>query len=153
MSVQTIRYAEELHAGRSLIAPTVGSSMQPLLQQGKTRVVLVPLSRPLKKGDLPLYVRPSGEYVLHRVVRVEDGVCYMRGDHCYEPAERVEKAQLLGVVESVIREDGSSFPVTALGYRLYAAVWMGSYPLRFVWNALRHPRSHFRAFWAKREHR
>lgn len=153
MSVTKIDYAEELHAGRPLIVSTVGTSMQPLLHQGKTRVVLVPLSAPAKKGDVLLYRRPTGEYVLHRAVRTTDGVCWMRGDHCYEPLERVEPEQLLGAAQAVIRKDGSSFPVTAPLYRLYVTVWLGSYPLRWMLNFVRHPRSKLRAVQAKRAKR
>ena len=151
MSIKKINYAEELRAGRPLIVPTMGTSMQPLLHQGETRVVLVPLSGPLKKGDLLLYQRPTGEHVLHRVVRVTDSVCYLRGDHCYDPLEPVEPGQRLGVAQAIIRKDGSSFPVTAPLYRLYGRVWMGSYPLRWGLNVLRHPRSSLRALKAKRD--
>lgn len=153
MSVTQIDYAEELRAGRSLTVSTVGTSMQPLLRQGETRVVLVPLSGPPKKGDVLLYRRPTGEYVLHRVVRTADGLCWMRGDHCYEPLEPVEPGQLLGMAQEVLRKDSSSFPVTAPLYRLYVAAWLGSYPLRWALNFARHPRSRLRAARAKRKKR
>lgn len=153
MSAEQIDFAEELRAGRPLIVSTVGTSMQPLLHQGETRVVLVPLSDKPQKGDVLLYRRPTGEYVLHRAVRTTDGVCWMRGDHCYEPLERVEPKQLLGVAQAVIRKDGSSFPVTAPLYRLYVMVWLGSYPLRCALNFVRHPRSKLRAFRANRTKR
>lgn len=151
MSVTRIDYTEELRAGRSLIVPTVGTSMQPLLHQGETRVVLEPLSGQPQKGDVLLYRRPTGEYVLHRVVRVTNGVCYLRGDHCYEPPEPVEPGQLLGVAQAVIRRDGSSFPATAPLYRFYVTGWLGSYPLRWVLNFMRHPRSRLHALKAKRD--
>lgn len=123
-------YAQELKQGRSIMAQTVGDSMQPLLYQGQTQVVLVPLSGPLKRGDLPLYQRPSGQYVLHRVIRVKDGVYYTRGDNRYG-LERVEPDWMLGVVTQVLR-NGKTIPVTAAAYRLYVSIWLASYPLRYV---------------------
>lgn len=123
-------YAQELRAGKPVVAQTVGDSMQPLLFQGKTQVVLVPLSGPLKRGDLPLYQRPSGQYVLHRIVRAENGVYYTRGDNRYG-AERVEPDWVLGVTTEVLR-DGRTIRVSDFGYRCYVAVWLASYPVRYV---------------------
>lgn len=64
-----------------VIRPVVGTSMMPLLDQRQDTVRLVPISRPLKKYDIPLYVRPGGEYVLHRIVKVCDGYYLIRGDN------------------------------------------------------------------------
>lgn len=123
-------YAQELKQGRPIMAQTVGDSMQPLLYQGQTQVVLVPLSGPLKRGDLPLYQRPSGQYVLHRVVCVKDGVYYTRGDNRYG-SERVEPSWMLGVVMQVLR-NGKTIHVTDRAYRCYWKLWLASYPLRYV---------------------
>lgn len=131
-------YAKELRAGRPVIAQTVGDSMQPLLRQGETQVVLLPLSRPLQVGDLPLYQRPSGQYVLHRVVKVEHGECYTRGDNRFDlDLEHIEPAWVLGITDSVVRH-GKTVSVTSPGYRLYVAFWLGSYPVRKILNRLSH---------------
>lgn len=128
-------YAQELKAGHAIIAQTVGDSMKPLLRQGETQVVLVPLNGPLKKGDLPLYQRPNGRYVLHRVVDVRQGVYYTRGDNRFGE-ERVEPEWMLGVTQAVIRH-GKTVPVTALSYQCYVALWLGSYPLRHFADRVR----------------
>lgn len=131
-------YAQELRAGKPVIAMTVGDSMQPLLYQGKTQVVLLPLSRPLKVGDLPLYQRPSGQYVLHRVVKIRDGVCYTRGDNRFHlDLERIEPDWVLGIAASVVR-NGKTISVESRGYRAYVAFWLASYPVRVVLNRISH---------------
>ena len=128
-------YAQELRAGRTIIAQTVGDSMEPLLRQGETQVVLVPVSGPLKRGDLPLYQRPSGQYVLHRVVDVRDGVYYTRGDNRFGE-ERVEPDWILGVTSAVIR-GGETVPVSDAGYQRYVRRRLASYPVRHVFDRLR----------------
>ena len=128
-------YAKELRSGRPVIAQTVGDSMQPLLYQGETQVVLLPLFRPLRRGDLPLYQRPSGQYVLHRIVRVRDGVYYTRGDNRYD-LERVEPDWMLGVVTEVVR-GGKTIRVTDIGYQCYVNFWLLSYPLRHTLDRFR----------------
>lgn len=130
MAEQYSSYAQELRAGHPVIAQTVGDSMQPLLYQGRTQVVLLPLSGPLKRGDLPLYQRPNGKYVLHRVVQVKDGVYYTRGDNRYG-SERVEPDWMLGVVSEIVR-NGKTVRVTNFGYRCYVAFWLATYPVRYV---------------------
>ena len=128
-------YAQELKAGHAIIAQTVGDSMKPLLRQGETQVALVPLNGPLKKGDLPLYQRPNGKYVLHRVVDVRRGAYYTRGDNRFGE-ERVEPEWMLGVTQAVIR-DGKTIPVTDPAYQRYVAFWLGSYPLRHFVDRVR----------------
>lgn len=130
MTEQYSSYAQELRAGRPVIAQTVGDSMQPLLYQGQTQIVLLPLSGPLKRGDLPLYQRPNGKYVLHRVVQVKDGAYYTRGDNRYG-REQVEPDWMLGVVSEIVR-GGKTVRVTDFGYRCYVWFWLATYPLRYV---------------------
>ena len=128
-------YAQELRAGRTIIAQTVGDSMEPLLRQGETQVVLMPVSGPLKRGDLPLYQRPSGQYVLHRVVGVRDGAYYTRGDNRFGE-ERVEPDWVLGVTSAVIR-GGATVPVSDEDYQRYVRRQLASYPVRHFFDRLR----------------
>lgn len=128
-------YAQELRAGRTIIAQTVGDSMEPLLRQGETQVVLVPVNGPLKRGDLPLYQRPSGKYVLHRVVDVRDGAYYTRGDNRFGE-ERVEPDWVLGVTSAVIR-GGETVPVSDEAYQRYVRRRLASYPVRHFFDRLR----------------
>ncbi|MBR5279874.1 MAG: S24/S26 family peptidase [Clostridia bacterium] len=64
-----------------VVRPVVGTSMMPLLDQTTDTVRLIKAPDRLRKYDIPLYVRPSGEYVLHRVIRVCDGYYVIRGDN------------------------------------------------------------------------
>lgn len=56
------------------ISTIVGDSMMPMLRNRRDTVKIVPAETPLKKYDLPLYRRPTGECVLHRIVKVKKAI-------------------------------------------------------------------------------
>lgn len=77
----TVSLIEAIQSIGFVVRPVVGMSMMPLLNQHTDTVRLVAVNRPLVKYDIPLYVRPSGEYVLHRIVKVCKNYYVIRGDN------------------------------------------------------------------------
>ena len=63
------------------IFQTVGDSMEPLLHDRSTSVVIAKKEGRLRPYDVALYHRPGGAYVLHRVVKVLEGAYIIRGDN------------------------------------------------------------------------
>lgn len=113
------------------IAPlqVTGSSMHPTLRHRKDSVLLKLVTEPLKKGDLILYQRENGAYVLHRIVKHPEGehlVC--SGDNQYAP-EAVKTCQVIAIVSQLTRK-GKQIPVTHKGYRLYVWIWTGLFGVR-----------------------
>jgi phage repressor protein C with HTH and peptisase S24 domain len=52
----------------SFVLTATGSSMEPFLKGGRDRVTLVPPgARPVRRGDVVLFQRDCGAFVLHRV--------------------------------------------------------------------------------------
>lgn len=119
---------KELAAGKTVITYTKGVSMQPLLYEGKTSVVIKPLSRPLKKGDLPLYILADNRYVLHRIIKIEGNMVYTRGDNCIS-CEKVPMERIIGIVTEIYRK-GRTIKVTDRGYQCYVFFWNLIYPIR-----------------------
>lgn len=76
---------------------TVGDSMEPLLHNRESTVVLKKAEEPLKKYDVALYRRPTGEYVLHRVVKVRKETYLIQGDNRLG-RETVPKEWIIGVM-------------------------------------------------------
>ena len=124
------RLEEELKAGRTVAIPTRGISMQPLLYENKTIAVLQPITHPPKRGDVVLYRRDSGLFVLHRMISARNGVYQIRGDNCYY-IEQVRPDQLRGVMTEFVR-GGRTIRATDGRYRCYAWLRMADYPLRAV---------------------
>lgn len=126
---ETIR--GRLERGLPAATYTQGVSMRPLLYQGKTHVILQPLDRELKPGDLPIYQRPSGVYVIHRLIRIGEDHYYTRGDNCMS-GEKIPKDWVIGIVTEIFRK-GKNISVTGRGYRAYVAFWNAIFPLRWVY--------------------
>ena len=109
-----------------------GTSMLPMLRQGRDSVVLSPLPERLRKYDLPLYQRDDGQYVLHRVVKAEQEYTCM-GDNQFTPEYPVRHEQMIALVTAFYRED-RMIRCDALGYRMYCRFWHGSRRWRRFWR-------------------
>jgi len=72
---------EILSEGRTAWITVTGNSMYPFLREDIDSVKLSAASlETIKKGDIVLIRRLTGEYILHRVIRKEDDCFYMVGD-------------------------------------------------------------------------
>ncbi len=122
---------ERLGAGQSVRIYPRGTSMLPMLVEGRDSVVLSPLPDKLKKYDLPLYQRMNGQFVLHRVVKV--GKTYTcLGDNQFSLEEGLTHEQMIAVVSSFTRQ-GREYKVTDWSYRLYRCLWFRSRHIRRLW--------------------
>ena len=64
-----------------LVYRNVGDSMLPLIKQGRDVIVIEKISKQLKRLDIPLYKRESGQYVLHRILKCKKDGYVMCGDN------------------------------------------------------------------------
>ena len=107
-----------------------GSSMGPFLAPRRDSVLLEKPKRPLRRGDIVLYRRKSGAYVLHRVCRCcADGSYSMIGDaqRIVEPGIRPE--QILAVARSARRKGRYQGP-GCFWWEFFARVWIRVIPQR-----------------------
>lgn len=72
---------EEINRTGKLLQTTVGDSMEPMLKNRENIVILEKAESILKKYDLPLYKRPNGQYVLHRIIKVRKNDYIVCGDN------------------------------------------------------------------------
>lgn len=106
-----------------------GSSMTPFLVHCRDMVYLSPPTRPLRRGDMALYRRDNGAYVLHRVVRQEpEGYC-MVGDAQTQLEHGIRPDQIRGVVVEVERKGRRQGP-GSFWWEFFAKVWIRVIPLR-----------------------
>ena len=67
--------SECMELGQEVVLTITGHSMSPFLRNKKDQVVLIPCDpTALQPGDVPLYRRRNGKYILHRIVERDDGV-------------------------------------------------------------------------------
>lgn len=121
---------QELQQGRMAMFTVSGNSMAPFLIHNRDQVQLqqVNPSR-LKKGDIILYQRTDGKYILHRITKVEAGGYYTTGDgNSYRDGFVPQDAVLARAVrfyrKKLVIECDSFF------WRGVFGLWMATYPIR-----------------------
>ena len=130
---------EELMALLQLQMQTTGSapltvtgwSMMPMLHNRRDSVVIEPVEDRQKKGDLILYRRENGQYVLHRILRLNKEGYVCCGDNQFF-TEKVGESQLIAVVTRFTR-GGKSYDVDNKGYRRYVWWWVNFHWLRWLY--------------------
>lgn len=124
---------ECLQAGKTVKFSPKGVSMLPMLRQGIDNVVLkAPTEEKLKKYDLPLYRRRGGQFVIHRIVKVNDRYTCV-GDNQFRLEHGVAHEQIIGVMVAFTR-GSKRYSADHLGYRIYCRVWHYTRPIRRLWR-------------------
>lgn len=78
--------------------------MWPLLAGGRDMVRLTRLDRRVQPGDIALYQKADGSYILHRVIRLcAPETCICCGDAQWE-GEQVDEAQIIAYVTAFRRK-------------------------------------------------
>lgn len=81
-----------------------GTSMRPLLREGTDSVILVSPPTNRRRGEILLYRRANGQYVLHRLVRVrKDGALFFCGDNQREIESGIPRENVIASVRAVCR--------------------------------------------------
>lgn len=86
------------------ITTTKGDSMNPMLVEGRDRVVIVPPVFPLKKYDIPVY-RKLGHYTMHRIVKVTKKGYIICGDNRAALEQDVSESDIVGMLEGFYQGD------------------------------------------------
>lgn len=112
--------------------PVTGNSMCPFLYPGD--IVYLNRADTLRRGDIALFTRSDGSFVLHRIYRVcRDGSYLLLGDNQLTPepvpAERI-RAKVTGV-----RRKEKALTVRSFRWWWYAHLW--TRPVRRIAGKLR----------------
>lgn len=120
---------EQLRCGRAAL-PVTGSSMLPMLRDGRDVVELaVPEGAPVR-GDVLFYRRANGQYVLHRLIRMEDAhTCLMCGDNQWQ-RELLPARLVIARVERFYHNGKWINCKENKAYRLYTKFWTALFPVR-----------------------
>ena len=112
------------------VVPTKGTSMWPLLIEGKCRVKITAAERKmLKKGDIVLYRRTDGTLVLHRIMKIEEDGFRVCGDHQWKLDEKVQEEQILAVAQGFFI-NGNYIDEKTWWYGVYKRFWNGNLTVR-----------------------
>lgn len=106
-----------------------GNSMSPFLVHGRDTVYLSKVTTPLKRGDMILYRRRGGAYVLHRICKIRNDTYQLVGDGQWDIEPGICRDQVIAVVTAV-RRKGKLLRSGAFWWEFFAHIWLGMIPLR-----------------------
>ena len=140
------KFEDVIERDGRLVYTNVGDSMRPLIRQDRDLLIIEKPKGRLKKYDVPLYRRDSGQYVLHRILKVRDSDYVICGDNRYCKEYGITDRHIIGVLTAVVC-NGREMPITDLRYRMYVHLWCDLFPIRaFILKARRFPK------WLKRRY-
>ena len=95
---------ESLKQNGIYVTTTKGDSMNPMLVEGRDKVIVVPPEFPLKKYDIPVY-RKLGHYTMHRIVKVTKNGYIICGDNRATLEKNVKEDDIVGVLAGFYQGD------------------------------------------------
>jgi SOS-response transcriptional repressor LexA len=116
--------------GQSFELRVNGYSMLPLLgYAGDTIIVRRVSADESIAGRIAMFRGVKGNIIVHRVLGVDAGTVRLRGDGNIAQIERVQRADIIGVVESVRRRGGRVVSCSSRWWHLKERLWL-AIPLR-----------------------
>ncbi len=89
---------EAFERGATFKIPITGTSMNPLFYEKRDFVFIKKPEFPLEVGDIPLYRRLNGQFVLHRIVGKDDYGYILCGDNQFILEYGITDKNIIGVV-------------------------------------------------------
>lgn len=120
--------SQELAAGHDVTLPVKGESMLPFIRGDRDRVV-VRRESSYNKGEIVLAQLDNGNFVLHRIILMQNGVITLMGDGNLQGREQCHPEQIAGRVIALVRK-GKRREYNTPSQRLLAWIWIQLCPLR-----------------------
>ena len=110
-----------------------GVSMRPTLVEGRDSIMLSAPIEQIHVGDILLYRRESGAFVLHRVVKIaKNGTLTFRGDNQYENEPGVPPSAVIARVDRYFHGE-REIRCRAFSTRFHLFWRNFFYPVRFLY--------------------
>lgn len=123
---------EQLAIGRQAAFVVTGMSMWPFLCHGRDQVIVNKVDKnTLKKGDIILFRRQDGKYILHRITCINGSKIQTTGDGNYYHDDWIEYMNIIAKVEKVIHNN-KEINCQQFHWRFLSHLWMFLFPIRKV---------------------
>ena len=106
-----------------------GSSMAPFLVHERDSIIFSKPDRELRRGDMVFYQRDTGQYVMHRILKVKPEGLYIIGDAQTEVEGPVKPEQVFARVTKVNRK-GKWIGPGNFWWWFFSTVWLRLFPVR-----------------------
>lgn len=121
---------QTLRLGGQLCLVVTGNSMRPFLRPEEDRVLLCKAKK-IRKGDIVLYRRNNGAYILHRAVKVGATEFYAAGDAQGWREGPIPLTRTEGVVWEIHRGN-KCIRADSWFFQMGSRIWMAMFPLRWL---------------------
>lgn len=111
---------ETLQNNKDFIMPVKGTSMLPFINS--KHLVVLTTAENLQRDDIVLYQRDNGQYVLHRIYKVNKDYFVLMGDNQTFKEEPIYSHQIIGKVKAVKKGKKTHY-LKGFSYRLYLFFW------------------------------
>ncbi len=128
---------EAFERNQSFKIPVTGTSMNPLLFEKRDYVLIEKPSFPLSIGDIPLYRRKDGSFVLHRIVGVNETGYIMCGDNQFMLEYGITDGDIIGVTTQM-SIDGKTVSVNDGDYIKHKEKYIRNIKTRYPARRLRY---------------
>lgn len=108
--------------GNAVSTVVTGGSMLPFLSSNRDFVILEKPDRPLRKGDVVLFKRSSGDFVLHRIRYIHGCEFFLIGDSQTATEGPIKAEQILALATGVKRK-GKLLTPKSFTWKFFEKVW------------------------------
>ena len=140
----------QMENGGQAFLTVTGSSMLPMLKPLRDRVWLVDRRDQLHQGDVILYRRNNGQYVLHRIIQLSKQIVCC-GDNQWQ-RETIQDTQIIASVCAFDR-NGRHYTVDAWTYKLYTWFMVSLFFLRKPYISVRRAMGRIRRAWRRNQNK
>lgn len=88
----------------SIVVPPTGRSMRPMLRNKLDKIKLIP-PYDLMKYDVIMYQRPTGQYIIHRIIKIINNNTYILSSDNQWQKEAIKYQSIIGVMEGFYRKN------------------------------------------------
>ena len=121
---------ELINEGKDVNFLITGSSMAPFLCHKRDSIIISKPNQPFKKGDMVFYIRPTGQYVMHRIQKVDkEGNLYMIGDNQFQIEGPLPSSYVFGIIKKIIRK-GKVMDSSNFWWFFFEKIWINIIPFR-----------------------
>lgn len=120
---------ELIEQGHEVSLNIAGNSMLPFLAHNRDSVRLRKPDRALKMGDIILYQRQTGQFVLHRICRIAKDGIFTVGDAQQLIEGPLKPEQIFGLVTDATRKNKLTGPGD-FWWEFFEHVWLRLIPCR-----------------------
>ena len=119
-------FEEEIKRTGKLIYTNIGDSMMPLIREKRDLLIIEKVNG---RYDIPLYKRDTGQYVLHRILKVRKNDYVICGDNRWHKEYGITDQHIIGILTGIVR-DGRRISTKDKKYLLYVHIWCDFFYIR-----------------------